>query len=96
MILALVWLTISIPFVYATQQALKAQTQAASGCEDTNPFASTTEEKNESSTNSISEYLIDHLSQEQPYTIIVKNYKQHSTDLYLAFSPEAIYPPPKS
>ena len=96
MMFALAWLTISIPFVYAAQQAIKAESQAAAGCEEANPFASTTEEKSESGTTSISEYLIELLHQEQPYSIIINFYKRHSADLYLAFQPEAIYPPPKA
>lgn len=96
MILALVWLTISIPFVYAAEKALKAQTQSPSGCEDSNPFANTTEEKSETNTTSVSEYLIVHISQELTFTVVIKIYNRHSADLYFAFRPEAIYPPPKA
>jgi hypothetical protein len=60
MVVALLWLTISVPFVYAAQQAQQEEVQKqSSNCEDNNPLANTIEEKNESSVNTLSEYLHD-------------------------------------
>lgn len=97
MMLALFWLTISVPFVYAAEQAIKSKTNQATGtCEESNPFANTTEEKNESSTNAISEYLIDQLHPEDFFILIVKFYKCHPADTYFAFHSELISPPPEA
>jgi hypothetical protein len=97
MILSLLWLTVSTPYVNAAQQ-LKKETEKKSGrsTDNTNPFSNTTEEKNESSVNTLSEYLHDY-SQEEPVPVIVqKFYKCHSSDLYFAFHPELISPPPEA
>lgn len=78
MILSLVWLTVSIPYVNASQQVKKETEKKSSRCSDTNnPFSNTTEEKNESSVNTLSEYLHDR-QQEEPLTLIIpKYYKCH-------------------
>jgi hypothetical protein len=95
MILALVWLTVSTPFVYASQQALKQSTQKSSGQNDGNPFSNTTEEKNESGVNTLSEYLHEIHTVEHVPVVVVKNYKCHSCSIYFAFHPELISPPPE-
>ena len=65
LILALLWLTVSTPFVFETQQKLiKAETKStanSSNCDEdaANPFANTTEEKAPTSISSISEYLYE-------------------------------------
>ena len=60
MIIALSWLTVSTPFVFAAQQCQQKEIQKQAGnCEDKNPFSTTTEEKNESSISTLSEYLHD-------------------------------------
>lgn len=92
MIAALLWLTISTPFVYGASQVNKPITEQ---CEDANPFANTTEEKNESSGNA-SEYLHDTLNQEHSFTEIAQYFKCHPTDTYLAFHPESFSPPPEA
>jgi hypothetical protein len=99
MILALMWLTISLPFVYADQQhqkEIKQSLNLESAEEECNPFANTTEEKTEGGANTLSEYLHelhngDHLS-----ITLTKYFKCHPSDLYFAYDPELISPPPEA
>ncbi len=99
---ALLWLTVSVPFVYAAQQAsvqLITLNYNGSGGEDEkaglNLFANATEEKTESGSNTLSEYLhnihlhLYYVNVEDEFT------KCHSSDLYYAFHPELISPPPE-
>lgn len=98
MLMALVWLTVSTPFVYESQQIKKelAKQQMDVTDEDYNPFSSTTEEKSENNVTALSEYLHDLHMAEHPSTIVVKYYKCHPSDLYFAFHPELLSPPPKA
>ncbi len=96
MMLALTWLTISTPFVYASQQQVAAQKAKAGASteKNSNPFTNTTEEKTESGNPTLSEYLHDvhvHLHYVAPPE---QHNKCHSADLYHAFHPELISPPP--
>src|SRR5688572_24489394 len=83
MILALLWLTISTPFVYANaqkQSALKIGIQSSLADtneeESANPFGNTTEEKNPNSSNSLSEeYLHDQHLNDHFFSIASQNYK---------------------
>jgi hypothetical protein len=99
MVAALLWLTISTPFVYAADQLTKQEIQKQTGqAEDDegNPFSNTTEEKNQNGVNSLSEYLHDHHLIEHDFIIITKYYKCQSADAYLAFHPESFSPPPEA
>ena len=66
MILALLWLTISLPFVYDNQQQQSERNQivnqdsSSDNSEETNPFGNTTEEKNPNSNSFSEEFLHDH------------------------------------
>ena len=97
MILALLWLTISTPFVFAAQTSINDYTHQQSNTsqeeECANPFAGT-EEKTESGVSNLSEYLHETHLLEHGYTIIVRFEKCHADDLYFAFHPELISPPP--
>ena len=97
MLLALAWLTISIPFVYNHQKAQnEISKQQAKSCEDnTNPLSNSNEEKTESGINTLSEYLHETHIAGQLISIIDKYYKCHSSDLYFAYHPELISPPPE-
>jgi uncharacterized protein YpmS len=96
MMLALLWLTVSIPFVFASQQAQQKEIQKQTGgSEDKNPFSTTTEEKNESSVSTLSEYLHDLNSMNHHFTVLTRIYKCHTSDLYYAFHPELLSPPPE-
>lgn len=96
MVVALLWLTISTPFVYAANQIQKQQIHNQADRSDNNPFSNTTEEKNESSVNTLSEYLHDLHPTEHNFTVLTKYYKCHSSDLYRAYHPELISPPPEA
>jgi len=96
MMLALAWLTVSLPFVYASQQAQKQTAQQRCDNqpeEEGNPLTNTTEEK-ASNLNTLSEYLHDTHTLEHPSQVLSTQYNTHSASLYLAFHPELVCPPP--
>jgi hypothetical protein len=101
MIMALLWLTMSAPFVYAGQQ-LHAKYNAAdtgsplAGAEEeaANPFGNTTEEKASGSTSFSEEFLHDHHKSEYFFSIEAQYHKAENTDLYTAFHGELLVPPP--
>ena len=97
MILALAWLTISLPFVNEYYQLAKSSSEHSSQQDNSaNPLTNTTEEKNESSVSSVSEeYLHDHNEHEHHLSLIEKFFKCHPSDLYYEFHPELISPPPE-
>jgi hypothetical protein len=98
MIIALLWLTISAPYVYAAQTAKHSlisnlcDSQQEEEC--ANPLTNTTEEKTESGVNSLSEYLHEAHILEHGFVIIEKYEKCHADDLYFAYHPELVSPPP--
>lgn len=98
MLLALAWLTISLPFVYSAQQAHQNDAldeQYASHEERDLPFSGTAEEKAGSATTTLSEeYLHDHQFMEQGFVFITRLFKCYPHNLYYAFHPELITPPP--
>ena|SRR5205809_3900423 len=94
MIIALLWLTISTPFVFASQQAQQKEVQKQAGT-DKNPLSTTTEEKNESSVSTLSEYLHDLNLMSHHFIVLTRMYKCHTSDLYYAYHPELLSPPPK-
>jgi hypothetical protein len=97
MVLALLWLTVSTPFVYESQQQFAKEASCKSGVEkDNNPFANTTEEKTENGPNTLSEYLHDMQPQIDYVSTPDKCGKCHPSDLYYAFHPELISPPPEA
>jgi len=95
MMMALLWLTVSTPFVFASQQAQQNEIQKQGGCEDKNPFSTTTEEKNESSVSTLSEYLHDLNSMNHHFIVLTRIYKCHTSDVYYAYHPELVSPPPE-
>jgi cytoskeletal protein RodZ len=102
MMLALAWLTISLPFVYSAQQVTEtrqttksASPDTAATEEDSNPFANTTEEKTPNSVNTPSEeYLHDSHASENYITVPSTEYKVEHVSTYIAFHGELISPPP--
>jgi hypothetical protein len=96
MIITLLWLAVSTPFVYAGQQAVHSSCHHKGACNDNNPFSNTTEEKSENGVNSISEYLHDTIESECFSLPVQQFYKCHPSDLYFAFHPELISPPPEA
>ena len=103
MILALLWLTISAPFVLAGQQELakqdkmaKAATPLAGSEEDTaNPFGST-EEKAPSGNSFSEEYLHDHHKSDYSSSLSLQYHKCENAGTYIAFHGELLVPPPNA
>jgi hypothetical protein len=103
MILALVWLTVSAPFVYASQQQLAKQNKDVKGAsllagneEETasNP-GNNTEEKMPNSGNSFSEeYLHDHHVTDCFFSIASQYHECKNAGTYIAFHGELLVPPP--
>jgi type VI protein secretion system component VasK len=100
MIVSLLWLTVSIPFVNAAQQQLKAYSlstttdEESSNSDENNPFSNANEEKAESGSTSLSEYL-HHIHQlDHPAGQMHKHECSHRFDVYVAFHGELLCPPP--
>jgi hypothetical protein len=105
MILALLWLTISAPFVYAGQQAIAKQNKTEKPatpltCSDedgTNPFGNNTEEKAPTNGSSFSEeYLHDHHKDDYFFSIISQYHKCENAGTYVAYHGELLVPPPNA
>jgi hypothetical protein len=102
LMLALAWLTVSLPIVYYAQQvselAQMHNGDASSKNSDDkseNPFANTTEEKTSNSGSSLSEeYLHEAHASEQYITILSVEYKIEHYPTYIAFYGELVSPPP--
>ena len=97
LILALLWLTVSAPFVFAAQQHLQEQ-QASSyppECQEDsgNPFSNSTEEKAPSSSVS-EEFLHDQEKYTGLFSLISRYHSNKNDDTYLAFHGELLVPPP--
>jgi hypothetical protein len=103
MITALLWLTISTPFVYQFQQkqieqnkiAKSEQTSIAdtNNEEESNPFG--TEEKNPNSGNTLAEeYLHEFHIHDQLFSIVSREHRFENVDTYIAFHGELDVPPP--
>ena len=105
LMLALLWLTISLPFVLEGQQQLSKYQKALadhsshSGNEEetTNLFGNTTEEKAPSSNISVSEeYLHDHHVADHFLSVGSRRYKCENSGIYNAFHGEVHVPPPNA
>jgi hypothetical protein len=106
LIAALLWLTVSLPFVYESQQKLAKQNNALtdqlhhSGCDEeaANPFGNTTEEKapSNSITSVSEEYLHDNHTDEYFLSIASQNHKCENFGIYNAFHGEVHVPPPNA
>lgn len=105
MILALVWLTISLPFVYGAKQNLdKVQTSQMAdnnipqddSDDNNNPLGNSTEEKTPGNgfSNLSEEYLHDHHGSEHFFFEALLFHKLENTGTYLAFHGELLVPPP--
>jgi hypothetical protein len=105
MIVALLWLTVSAPFVFAAQQELAKQEKTSnngsplSGSEEetTNPLGNTTEEKAPSGSNNFSEeYLHDHHVDDHFFSIDLQYHKCENAGTYVAYHGELLVPPPNA
>jgi hypothetical protein len=103
MMLALLWLTVSMPFVFANYQELQKQDKIANNIsplagseeEAATPFGNTTEEKAPGGNNSFSEeYLHDNHKAEYFFSITSQYHKGENAGTYIAFHGELLVPPP--
>jgi hypothetical protein len=101
MILALLWLTVSLPFVYASQQELAKQEQSystdfpvTSNEEETNPFGNSEEKAPNSNSSFSEEYIHDHNKSDYFFSIVLQHHKCENADTYVAFHGELLVPPP--
>jgi hypothetical protein len=104
MILALIWLTISLPFVYAAKQQLsrpiainsRTDDNGNNKSDDNNPFANTTEEKGPSTTTISEEYLHGHEEHIELAEPRLNHVHYHFYNVYVAFHGELLSPPPEA
>ena len=102
MMLALMWLTISAPFVFEFQKELAKHSKTSSCAfplteeeETGNPFGNSTEEKAPKNINSFSEeYLHDHHRSDYIFSIGLQYHKNENAGVYIAFHGELHVPPP--
>ena len=95
--LLLAWLTVCLPYVNEKQQAVKSSTEKTSEnkANSGNPLNNTNEERSESGVSLLSEYLHEAPVIEHHFTLVSTFYKCHPSDLYIAYHPDLIIPPPK-
>lgn len=102
MILALVWLTVSTPFVFSAQQERASVEQIteempeASEEDTASPFSSTTEEKAPSSTVLSEEYLHNHPHDNAVFSIVLRFHLRENARTYIAYHGELHVPPPNA
>jgi hypothetical protein len=102
MVLALLWLTVSTPFVFSRQQELAKQYKMIqspfSGSEEetANPFGNTTEEKAPSGNSFSEEYLHDNHSGGHFFSVVVQYRKCEDAGIYIAYHGELLVPPPNA
>lgn len=102
MVALLAWLTISSPFVYASQQEQASHGKITHSCttnggneeESSNPFGSNTEEKAPGSSSLSEEFLHSYHAISHFYTEISQYHKSENADAYIAFHGELLVPPP--
>jgi hypothetical protein len=104
MILALLWLTISAPFVLTAQQNMANYEQpvgstvplAANEEESPSPLGNTTEEKAPSSSSFSEEYLHHHHMDDHSISVSLKFHKCENAGTYIAYHGELHVPPPNA
>ena len=100
MIVALLWLTVSAPFVNAAAQvdqdgnATSSHAPCANDEEAATPLGNATEEKAGSSTSLSEEYLHGHDKDEYFYSKASLRHNLEHADTYNAFHGELLVPPP--
>lgn len=99
MMLALAWLTISLPIVYSAQQITQEKTsktqQTTQDEESDNPLTNTTEEKTPGNSNSFSEEYLHDANHADHFTteLSIKYHIEHYAT-YVAFYGDLETPPP--
>ncbi len=98
MIMTLLWLTVSTPFIFSVQKELRnapfsAEQQANE--ESTNPFSGLNEEKTNNA-NTLSEYLHEHLHLPVPGIPVLEHNGNTTSLIYIAYYGELLSPPPEA
>lgn len=99
MLVLLTWLTVCLPFVNESQQVAKAQTEQGSKetkSDNNNPLNNTNEERSESGTSLLSEYLHEAPVMECHFITLSSSLKGHPAAVYIAFHPDLVIPPPEA
>ena len=99
MLAMLLWLTVCLPFVNASQERAKAQTEQCAGdndCGGGNPLNNTNEEKSESGASLLSEYLHEMPVHERHFVLLDSFFKGHPSTVYIAYHPDLFIPPPEA
>ena len=101
MILALLWLTVSAPFVYATQKSLEkelvSQTGSNNAASEEECPVNNSEEKTPGNANTFSEeYLHEHHVEESFFSLAAQFHKCENADDYRAYHGEVQVPPPNA
>ena len=93
MMIALLWATVNLPFVYRAQLELSVKPPVPLSDEDATPFANSTEEK--APTSGFNEEYLHFSDREDGFNDekLVHDHR-HSYDIYVAFYGELISPPP--
>ncbi|MEJ7913661.1 MAG: hypothetical protein WKF70_10945 [Chitinophagaceae bacterium] len=100
MICTLLWLTISAPFVYASQRTEQAKGQLGTtvapidGADEECPVGSGEEKTSGGSASFSEEYLHDHHVEESLLLISLRYHKCENADDYIAYHGEVQVPPP--
>lgn len=102
MFMALLWLSVSAPFIYGNQKDAYntkcCSTQspfAGAGDENNNPGGNNTEEKTPKTVNNFSEeYLHDDHGSDRLSVINLQYFKNQDAGIYLAYHGEPLVPPP--
>ena len=101
MMLSLLWLTVSAPFVYAGQKEIAKQQITSTGTplseneqENSNPFGNSTEEKTPGSNSFSEEYLHDQHLTNHFFSSGLQHHKCDDAAYYIAFHGELLVPPP--
>ena len=103
MALALLWLTVSAPFVYSNQQKLARQDKVVKTCvpntgnEEEAPIGNTTEEKIPADGNAAAEeYLHNQYKDDYFCAEMLRSHECENMRIYIAFHSEILVPPPNA
>lgn len=97
MIFTLLWLTVSTPFVYqADQVQKKLSRQSNQQSQAGNLFSNITEEQNENSVNTLSEYLHETQLVNSHFVTVTRLYNHYPSIIVPQHHPELLSPPPEA
>jgi hypothetical protein len=96
LVVSLLWLTVSTPFVFNAQQQCHAWSEKDALPEDDLPLAGSTEEKSPTSQTVQEEYLHDEDDSFLLSSLYLQHASMHPPQVYVAFHGELLSPPPES